>query len=117
MNKGVVGLMITFCMAAGSVQAADLQGMLSDWKCTKKMVKQGIEKTLQQDKNCSLEKNYKRDSYGLITDDKKFYELDAVGNKRALELLENSPSKNGLHVLIKGELQGNLIKVSEMSIL
>lgn len=117
MSKLLAVLLLAVFAAAGTASATDLQGILADWKCTKKMVQDGIEKALQRDKNCSLETNYKRDSFGLITDDKKYYQLDAVGNKRALELLENSPSKNGLHVLIKGDLQGNLIKVREMTIL
>jgi hypothetical protein len=101
----------------GSMQAAELQGVLSDWKCTEKMVKDGREKTLKQDESCSLMKNPGRSEYGLITKDKKFYRLDKAGNDQARELLGNSHDKDNLRVVVRGDLNGNTVKVLSMSIL
>jgi hypothetical protein len=101
------------CSASG----AELQGVLSDWKCTEKMVKQGREKTLKQDKSCSLVNNPGRSEYGLITDDKKFYRLDKAGDDQARELLGNSHDKDNLRVVVRGDLNGNTVKVQSMSIL
>lgn len=100
-----------------SAKATDLQGVLADWKCTEKMVKDGREKVLKQDNSCSLIKNSNRAAYGLITDDKKFYRLDASGNRRAKELLNNSHDKDNLRVVASGDLDGNLVKVKTLSIL
>lgn len=105
---------------AGTILAADaaeIQGVLADWNCTEKMVRNGREKTLRQDRSCSLAQNSNRGAYGLITDDKKFYKLDDAGNNQARELLNNSHDKNNLKVIARGELQGNTIKVATMSIL
>lgn len=97
--------------------AAEVQGYLADWKCAEKIVKNGAEQTFKNDKSCSLQENYQRREYGLITDSKKVYRLDEAGNKHALEVLPKSPSRNQLHVIVTGEIKGNSIKVAEMSIL
>src|SRR4051794_23046832 len=97
--------------------AAELQGVLADWKCTEKMVRDGREKTLKQDASCSLMKNPGRSEYGLITSEKKFYHLDKAGNDQARELLGNSHDKDDLRVVVRGDLDGNTVKVQSMSIL
>jgi len=99
------------------MEAAQLQGVLADWKCTERMVKDGREKTLKQDGSCSLMKEPGRDEYGLITSDKKFYRLDKAGNDQARELLGNTHDRDDLRVVVRGEVSGNLVKVESMSIL
>ena len=100
-----------------SAGAAELQGVLADWKCTEKMVRDGREKTLKQDASCSLMKNPGRSEYGLITSEKKFYRLDKAGNDQARELLGNSHDKDDLRVVVRGDLEGNTVKVQSMSFL
>ena len=108
-----LGLILT-----GASQAAEIQGVIADWNCVKPMVQNGREKTLLHDRRgCSLAKNYKRDAYGVITDDKKYYRLDDPGNRHVKELLGNSPDKDNLRVLVRGDLQGGTIKVNNMTIL
>jgi hypothetical protein len=112
-------LSATLCLLAATMPlgAAEIQGYLADWNCVKDIVKNGEEKTFQKRKSCSLQENYNRPAYGLITDDKKFYRLDDAGNKHALELLPKSPKRDTLHVVVTGDVTGNLIKVAEMSLL
>jgi hypothetical protein len=112
-------LLTLFCFLAATLplRAAQVQGYLADWNCVKQIVKNGAEQTFKKNKSCSLQQNYKRRAYGIITDDKKFYRLDAAGNEHALKLLPMSPSRNTLHVIVTGDVSGNLIKVTEMSIL
>ena len=62
-------------------------------------------------------KNYKRAAYGLITDDKKLYRLDDAGNQHILQLLENTPDKDNLKVVVSGDIQGNTIKLSNITML
>jgi hypothetical protein len=100
-----------------SSRAAELQGVLADWRCTENMVKNGRDKTLKEDESCSLMKNPGRNEYGLITSDKKFFHLDKAGNDQARELLGNSHDRDNLHVVVRGDLDGNLVKVQSMSIL
>lgn len=104
-------------LLTGAIQAAEIQGVIADWSCVQEMVKNGRQKTLRNNHSCSLVKNYKRDGYGVITDGKKFYRLDPPGNQHAIELLGNSPDKDNLKVLVRGDLDGNTIKVSDMTIL
>lgn len=94
-----------------------MQGVIADWNCVKDMVQNGREKTLQHNRGCSLAKKWKRGGYGLITDGKQYYRLEDPGNRHVLQLLGNSSDKDNLRVLVRGDIQGNTIKVSDMSIL
>jgi hypothetical protein len=97
--------------------SAEIQGVIADWNCTREMVRDGREATLKHNRSCSLMKNYDRPGYGVITDDKKFYRLDDAGNRQARQLLSGTPDKDNLKVVVRGELDGNTIKVSNISLL
>ncbi len=115
--RGIISIFSLTMLMAASAEAAEIQGVIADWRCTGNMVRNGREKTLRQDRSCSLAKNSDRAEYGLITDDKKFYHLDQEGNKKVKILLHNSPDKDNLRVILTGDLDGNLIKVTYASIL
>jgi dTDP-4-dehydrorhamnose 3,5-epimerase-like enzyme len=100
---------------ASAAYATDLQGVLADWDCTQEMVQNGRAKTLKKKHSCSLDHDYSRGAYGLITDDKRFFKLDDAGRDWALKLLKGSPDKNNLHVIVSGDLEGNLVHVQTMS--
>lgn len=95
--------------------AAELQGVITDWNCTQDMVRNGREKVLKQNRNCSLAKDWRRAGYGLITSDKKFYKIDPQGNDRVMQMLNDSPDKDNLKVVISGDLNGNTIKINTIS--
>ena len=99
----------------GLLSASEIQGVVVDWKCAKPMVSNGREKTLHQDRNCSLIRNYNRPVYGLITDDKKFYQLEDPGNGKILQLLKGTADKDNLKVIINGDIQGGSIKIVTIS--
>ena len=103
--------------AAGGLAGEDLQGVLADSSCAARMVHDGRERVLQQDKNCSLVRNPNRRSYALITDDNRVFQLDDTGNGLAKELLKNSHDRDNLHVVARGQRNGEQIKVETMSIL
>lgn len=98
-------------------QAAEIQGVIADWNCVQDMVKNGRQKTLVHDHGCSLMKDYQRQAYGLITDEKKFYRLDDPGNKHVLQVLHDSSDRDNLRILVRGDLDGNTIKVTDLTIL
>ena len=102
-------------LAVGTASAIDVQGVIADWNCVKPMVKDGREKVLKQQRNCSLMVNYSRDGYGLITVDKKFYKLDQAGRAWALRLLKDTPDKDNLKVVVTGDIDGDIIHVKNMS--
>jgi hypothetical protein len=100
-----------------SLHAADIQGVLADWKCTERMVKDGRAKTLKQDGSCSLVRNPARDEYGLITSEKHFYRLDKTGSDRARKLLQGSHHRDNLRVIVRGDVEGDTVIVKSMSLL
>lgn len=116
MLKTVFALFLLAAMST-ALSAAELQGLIVDWKCAKRMIQNGREKTFRNDQNCRLMKNYNRPQYGLVTDDKKFYRLDDPGNHRILELLQNTPDKDNLKVVVTGEIDGDVVKVSNITML
>lgn len=104
-------------MTAEALSAAELQGLIVDWKCAPQIVRDGREQTLRNNQSCRLMKDYSRSNYGLITDDKKLYRLDDPGNRRILELLRNTPDKDNLKVVVTGEIDGNAVKVANITML
>lgn len=100
---------------AARAGATDLQGTLADWNCVKDMVRDGKEKTLKQQHSCSLNENYSRSAYGLITDNKHFYKLDDAGRAWALKLLKDSPDKDNLEVVVTGTVDNDILHVTNMS--
>ena len=98
-------------------QGAEIQGVIADWNCVNDMVKNGRQKTLLNNHGCSLMKDYQRQAYGLITDDKKFYRLDDPGNQHIKQVLQDSSDRDNLRILVRGDLQGNTIKVTNVTIL
>ena len=98
--------------------AASFQGLVVDRACAVDMVKNGRANTLKSKPDCSLNKgHYARSAYALITDDKKLYYFDEGGSKKALVLLKNTPDPDALRVILTGDLEGQTIKVQEMSML
>ncbi len=99
----------------GLASASDMQGVIVDWNCVKPMVRNGRENTLKNNRGCSMMKNYNRSAYGLITDGKKFFRLQDPGNTRIRQLLKDTPDKDNLHVVVSGDIQGDTMKVVNIS--
>lgn len=113
-------VLFTFCLLLGfacTLSAAEIQGLIIDRNCAQDILKKGRQVILKEKRECSLARQYVRDGYGVLTDDNRFFGFDDAGNKRALELLKNSPNKDNLKVIVTGDIDGDTIKVTEMSIL
>ncbi|MDQ2710992.1 MAG: hypothetical protein M3Y24_01950 [Acidobacteriota bacterium] len=95
--------------------AAEMQGVVADWNCVKPMLKNGREATLKQNRNCSMMKDYNRAAYGLITIDKKYYRLEDPGNAKIHQLLKGTQDKDNLKVIVTGDIDGDTIKVVNIS--
>ncbi|MBV8864893.1 MAG: hypothetical protein JO210_05775 [Acidobacteriaceae bacterium] len=100
---------------SGLLSASEMQGVIVDWNCAKPMVRNGRANTLKNDRNCSMMKNYNRAAYGLITDDKKLFRLEDPGNAKILQLLKDTPDKDNLRVVVSGDIQGDTLKVVNIS--
>jgi hypothetical protein len=98
-------------------RGAQIQGVVIDRNCAEDILKHGRQIILKQRRDCSLMKRYVRDGYGILTEDRKFFNFDDAGNKKAIQLLKNTPDKDNLKVIVTGDLDGDTIKVSDMSLL
>lgn len=108
----------TGCIALAiswTAQAAQMEGVLADWACVQPMVRDGRAKTLKRDKACSLQHDYSRGAYGLITDAKKYFKLDDAGRAWALKLLKDTGDKDNLRVIVTGDVEGDTLHVQTMS--
>jgi len=97
--------------------AAEVQGVIIDRKCAQDILKNGRQIVVKQRRDCSLRKNYVRDGYAIITDDKQYLNFDEAGNKKVIELLRNTPDKDNLKVVVTGNISGDTIAVMDMSML
>lgn len=101
------------CLAHG----AEVQGVVIDRNCADDILKHGRQIISKQRRDCSLRRHYRRDGYGIVTDDQKFYKFNDAGNKKAIQLLKNVPDKDNLKVIVSGDIDGDTIKVDLMSLL
>jgi hypothetical protein len=106
-------LLTTVCV----IHAAEFQGVVVDRSCGDDILKHGRQIILKQRRECSLTKHYLRDGYGIVTDDHKFFKFDDLGNKKAIQLLQNVNHKDDLKIIVSGEVDGDTIKVTNMSLL
>ena len=102
---------------ASFASGAEFQGAVVDRNCGNDILKHGRQIIAKQRRDCSLMKDYVRAGYGIVTDDRKFFKFDDTGNKKAIELLKNTSEKDNLKVIVTGEIDGDIIKVTEMSLL
>lgn len=121
MIRAIPKLLLFACSivgVSGLADAADFQGVVVDRSCADQMAKDGRAKTLKNRSECSMRKGkFQRPAYALITDDSKIYWFDDEGNKQALNLLKGTPDPDNLKVIVTGDLDGQTIKVQNMSML
>lgn len=114
MQKAVTWAVLALGMAVAA-SAADIQGVLVPWECAQRMAQNGRQKVLKQEHSCSLANHYDRAAYGLLAGDNKYYRLDGDGAKWARILLKDTPDKDNLFVVVRGDVQGNAIDVKGMT--
>ena len=111
--------MLAACLLFAVVWRAsgtELQGVIIDPNCAQDILKHGRH-VVKKRHECSLMKDYAREGYGMITDDRRFFRFDDAGNKRARELLKNTSDRDNLKVIVSGEIDGSIIKVANISLL
>ena len=133
-----VSLCIGFCtlgLAASHLLGGDkadttgqlkIQGVLIDEKCSpnaQTRVVSGLNTHLEggivwaytHTRKCALMPDCQRSGYGVATHDNRFLKFDAVGNRKAAELLRASNKEDDLEVEVTGEVQGDSIKVLSLT--
>lgn len=58
-----------------------------------------------------------KSGYGILTADKKFIKFDADGNAKIVKELKESNETDHLRVDVKGEVQGDTLKVDSIKLL
>ena len=62
---------------------------------------------------CSLSEKCKKSGFGIFVDG-KFLKVDVSGNEKAVEIFGKTRKHMNVLVEVKGEFQGDTVKVSEM---
>jgi len=55
--------------------------------------------------------------FGIVTKDQQFLKFDAAGNAKIVEALKASDKKDHLRVDVKGDVQGDTLKVTSIKLL
>jgi hypothetical protein len=101
---------------AGSISAAQIQGVLMDKSCSSKAVSGGQKAAASHDRECALAPACQKSGYGVFTSDGKWLSFDEAGNKQALVALNASKKADNLKVTVTGDVQGDMIKVTDLKL-
>ena len=105
----VVGLLLLPGIAAAAETFKDVP--VVDSNCFKKVADAPDNHT----RECALK--CEASGYGIITDDKKFLKFDSAGNKEIAAALKASTKKDHLRVNVSGDVQGDTLKVTSITLL
>jgi hypothetical protein len=81
-----------------------------DVKCSSKVAANPDAHT----RSCAL--MCEKSGYGVITADKKFLKFDADGNAKIAQQLKDSKATDHLRVDVKGDVQGDTLKVASVEL-
>lgn len=84
---------------------------LVDVNCSKKVASNPDAHT----RDCALK--CAASGFGIVTNDSKFLKLDAAGNAQVVDALKASQKKDHLRVDVKGDVEGDTLKVSSIKLL
>jgi len=84
---------------------------LVDVNCSKKVAANPDAHT----RDCALK--CAASGFGILTSDSKFLKLDAAGNAEVVNALKASQKKDHLRVDVKGDVEGDTLKVSSIKLL
>jgi Tfp pilus assembly ATPase PilU len=82
-----------------------------DVNCSKKVVADPDSHT----RDCALK--CASSGFGIVTKDQQFLKFDAAGNTKIVEALRASDKKDHLRVDVKGDVQGDTLKVTSIKLL
>jgi hypothetical protein len=113
MKKLASLLVLTGLFAAPMVAAAESYENVSvvDVNCSKKAAADPDSHT----RDCALK--CAGSGFGILTKDQKFLRFDAAGNAKVVEALKASGKKDHLRVNVDGDVKGDTLKVSSLTLL
>ena len=104
---------LTGLFAAPMVAAAESYENVSvvDVNCSKKAAADADSHT----RDCALK--CAGSGFGIVTKDQKFLKFDAAGNAKIVQALKASPKTDHLRVNVDGDVQGDTLKVTSLTLL
>jgi len=112
MFKKAAVMIVLSAMGALPALAASYQDVaVVDVGCSKKAASNPDAHT----RDCALA--CAKSGFGIVTKDQQFLKLDAAGNAKIVEELKASTKKDHLRVNVKGEVEGDTLKVSSIQLL
>ena len=96
--------------------AENIEGYLVDKACAAEVIKEGGDAARAHTKECALMPDCKASGYGLVTADGKFLKFDKDGDSMAAKVLGFTTRKDGLKVVVSGEVQGDAIAVKAIQL-
>lgn len=111
-----LSLLILSASLAGTLSAAEVDGVLMDKMCSMKAAKDGQRAATMHTRQCAMMPECEKSGYGVFTADNKFLVLDAAGNEKAVAALKTSTKKDNLKVKVTGEVDGETIKVANLKL-
>lgn len=111
--KKLVSIVVLLGLSAlPALAATNYQDVpLLDVSCSKKAAANPDEHT----RDCALA--CAKSGFGIVTKDQHFLKFDAAGNTKILDELKTSSKKDHLRVNVTGDVQGDTLKVSSVSLL
>ena len=105
-------MLIGMCASPALVFAESYQNVpLLDSNCSRKAAADPDAHT----RDCGLQ--CAASGFGIVTKDQRFVKFDAAGNKEITEELKASHKKDHLRVNVSGDLQGDTLKVTSITLL
>ena len=66
-------------------------------------------------RDCALK--CEKSGFGIVTEDKQFLKFDAAGNAKIMKQLHKSKEADHLRVNVKGDVDGDMLKVDSIKLL
>ncbi len=104
-------LLGVFAMPAIASAASFHNVPVVDVNCSKKVAAAPDSHT----RDCALK--CAASGFGIVTKDQQFLKFDAAGNEKIVEALKASSQKDHLRVNVKGDVQGDTLKVTSIKLL
>lgn len=113
---GIVLALSAFGQTKKADESKVIVGFAQDVSCAKGNLtdgEKGMTKASKHSKNCALEESCAASGFGVWSDN-KFYKLDENGNKLMLTLYNETDTKKGMKVSVKGVVKDGVILVTEL---
>ncbi len=105
-------VLLGLCAAPAFAAAASYDNVpVVDVNCSKKAAASPDSHT----RDCALK--CASSGFGIVTKDQQFLKFDAAGNAKIVEALKASDKKDHLRVDVKGDVQGDTLKVTSIKLL